>query len=573
MKLGYVATLLLLAGCASQSNSPIISADRVILGANILTQDPNLPTASALAIKDGKILLVGSDTQVQPLIGDNTVVHPLNGQTVLPGLIDSHIHSIEGALALLACNLNDQAMDLNTLGEHIQTCASQYPGDWLEVLNLPSVGLALDKQKLDQLLPDRPLFIISTDGHTGWANSLALKRAGITADTQAPHDGRIVKDAQQQPTGMLVDGATALVSRHLPKPDLPHKLQAMQAALAGFYQHGITSFLEANSNADSVALFCSLKQQHQLQAKVNLALGSKGSTDDEEFARLHKLRNQAESCGLMADTIKLYADGVMEYPTQSAALHAPYLNSAEHGDNWRGKLYIPPTDLDAFVQRAQVEGFSLHIHAIGDAAISESLDAFAKARAVEDSPAVRFSITHLQLISPEDITRFAEFNVLASMQLLWAQPDEYSVDALAPYLGEHRHNQIYPAASLRNAGASIAGGSDWNVSDYNPFAAMAVAISRQNLQEPARPSLNSQEALPLSALLEAYTRHSAELMGIAAHSGQLKSGMDADIVILDRQLMDTSAPQTVADTKVSMTLIDGKVVYDGGTQMASGQDH
>ncbi|GAA0355690.1 amidohydrolase [Bowmanella denitrificans] len=562
MKLVYLSLSLLLAGCASHSTTQTISADWVIQGGHILTQDPAQPLATALAIKGGKILLVGKDAELEPLIGPQTKVTRLKGQTLLPGIIDSHIHSIEGALALQACNLQDQAMTLSALAEHILQCDKDYPGEWLEVLNLPSVGVDVDRWQLDRILPQRPLFIISTDGHTGWANSLALSLAGIDSQTTAPNDGRIVKDANQQPTGMLIDGATALISQHIPKPSLHQRKSALVKALQGFYQAGITAFLEANSNDSSIETFCALSAEGRLQAKVNLALGSKGQASEQEFTRLLALRAKAESCGLMADTIKLYADGVMEYPTQSAALHSPYLHNEEHGPDWAGKLYIPPPQLQDFVLMAQQRGFSVHIHAIGDAAIGESLDAFARARAQRPDKPVRFSITHLQLIASNDLPRFAQLDVLASMQLLWAQPDEYSVDALQPYLGKARHGQIYPAASLWRAGAAIAGGSDWNVSDYNPFAAMAVAISRQNLQEPERGTLNAKERLPLPVLLNAYTQQSARLLGMDSRIGQLKAGMNADLIILDRSLDSAISAAALAQVSVQMTLIDGNILYN-----------
>lgn len=559
--LSGICLSLWLVACTSLDGQVATSADLLIRSAHIHTLDPANPTAQAIAIKDGQILALGTNQELAGLAGPQTRVLALNGQSLLPGLIDSHIHSIEGALALDACNLEDQQLSFDQLKAEVLACAQHEPGDWLQVQNLPSVGLALDSKRLDELLSHRPLFIISTDAHTAWANSLAMQLAGIDANTPNPPNGRIVRDAGGEATGVLIDGATSLVSKLLPPLPEAQKLAALEKTLQGFYQTGITAFLEANANAQSVQSFCSLAAQDKLKARLNLALGSAGAASEEEFQRLEGLRQQASDCGFTADTIKLYADGVIEYPTQSAALLAPYAGQTQGTSDWAGKLYMPTDSLQVFVLEAQRRGFNIHIHAIGDAAIQQALDAFALARAASDDHQARFSITHLQLIDPADYARFAQLDVLASMQLLWAQPDEYSVEAVLPYLGPERHARLYPAASLHRAGAQIAGGSDWNVSSFNPFEAMAVAISRTNQQAPQRGALNKAEALPLEAILQAYTVNSARLLGMENRIGQLKVGMAADLVILDRTLSAEMPPRVLAETQVLLTLIGGEVVY------------
>ena len=561
------AALLLIAALAGcQSVQP--GADLLLINGNIVTEDPAMPVAQAMAVKDGRIVAVGSTASLMSWQGKVTRVVDLAGHQVLPGLIDSHIHSIEGALALSACSMDDTRPSLSELRTRVQRCAEEQPGDdWLQVINISSVGADLDRDKLDSILPDRPLFGISTDAHIAWANSKALEVAGITRHTISPSTGHIGHDAQGEPDGMLKDGATALVLRHIPVMPLPQRVEALSQTLGMLHETGITGFLEANSNAASVDTFCALHQQGRLTASVTLALGSEGEPSDEEFERLAALRSRAEQCGVKADTIKLYADGVMEFPTQTAGMLAPYLNDDGTPGPDSGPVYIPQSQFDAFAVKAAEQGFSLHVHAIGDGAIRETLNAFEAVRALPHGGDVRLSMAHLELIDQADLPRFAKLNVIASLQLLWAQPDEYSVDAVLPYLGKARHQHLYPAESLLQAGATIAGGSDWNVSSFNPFAAMATGVSRMNPEHPERAPLNIDEALTLDDMIRAYTINAAKLTGSDSDTGELAVGMQADFIVLAAPLDINSSPHAIRTTKVLLTAVKGETVFGSWAQI------
>jgi predicted amidohydrolase YtcJ len=231
----------------------------------------------------------------------------------------------------------------------------------------------------------------------------------------------------------------------------------------------------------------------------------------------------------------------MEYPTQTAAMLAPYLTANGKPGKSSGKLYLTPEAMAAFIQHANFDGFNIHVHAIGDAAVRETLNAFTAARASGNTRSL--SIAHLQLIDPADIPRFAKINVLASLQLLWAQPDNYSVDAVKPYIGDERFARTYPARALVASGAVVAGGSDWDVSSFNPFEAMATGMSRTNPKDPARGTLNIDQALTLDEMLAAYTINAARVLDRDKDIGSLVVGKAADFVILDRRL----TPETSAD--------------------------
>lgn len=553
-----LCSVIFISGC--QLSPP--RAELILLSGQIHTMNESKPHAQAIAIRGGKIIAIGNDQEIKQWQGQHTEIINLANRMAMPGLIDSHIHSIEGALALDACSMDDEKLSFDELSQRIKKCAADQQGnEWLQVLNVRSVGTDLTRQKLDSILPERPLYVVSTDAHTAWVNSIGLNKAGVTASTVSPNTGKIGLDQQGQLNGVLLDGATALVSKTIPDMPIEQRVAALQRVITQLNQTGITGYLEANSNEASIETFCTLVATGKLNAHVTISLGSEGQATEAEFKRLDALRQRAQNCGLQADTIKLFADGVMEYPTQTAALLQPYVDKNGKATSNKGPLYLPEAQLKAFSLMALQHDFSLHVHAIGDAAVHEVLNAFDYAKTQEPDNNSRLSMAHLQLIDQQDYVRFAKLNVIASLQLLWAQPDEYSVDAVRPYIGVTRHERLYPAASLVNAGATVAGGSDWNVSSFNPFAAMAIGTSRMNPEQPQLGTLNSNQALSLSTLLEAYTHNAAQVMGQAQQIGQLKVGMDADVIVLDRYLDDSSSATQIADTQVVLTLFKGQTVY------------
>ncbi|GAM96806.1 exoenzymes regulatory protein AepA precursor [alpha proteobacterium U9-1i] len=517
-------------------------ADVVIRNADIRTMDSAMPVAQALALRGDRIAFVGGEDAVGPWIGPATRIIDAGGHTVLPGLIDTHIHLAEGAMALGGCSLDDAVLSIAQASVAIRGCAAAKPDDaWIVVNGVNAAGFRASRTDLDAIEPARALMLYASDGHTAWLNSRALDRAQITRSTSDPTDGRIERDARGEPTGLLVDGATALAFAAMPTPTTEQRLEALRRALPLLHAVGVTSYLEANTPEPIVAAYAELARRGELSARVSVALASSGENTPAEFERLSALRAQLSDPLFRADFIKLFADGVLEHPTQTAALLEPYRDARGRPGPSRGRLYLAPQDFAAFVTQADRHDFNVHVHAIGDAAVHETLDAFAAARAAGDGQLL--SISHLQLIAPEDLPRFAQLDVSASLQLLWAQPDNYSVEALTPWLGAERLARIYPARSLADAGARIAGGSDWDVSSFNPFEAMATAMSRRNIEEPARPPLNANESLSLDQMLAAYTINAAQLIGRDEEVGSLTLGKYADVIVLDRRF-DTA---TTAD--------------------------
>jgi predicted amidohydrolase YtcJ len=558
LRCGSFVLLTLLSGCGPRPTQE--PADLVILGGEIQTMDAAVAQASAIAVRDGKVVYVGDDAGVKPHIGRETQVVEAQGATVLPGLIDSHIHAAEGALGLGGCSLEDKQLGVEAAGKVIRDClAQEQSSGWLVVNEVNSAGFRADRKSLDAIVSDRPLFLYGADGHTGWVNSAGLALAGITRDTKDPPDGRIERTASGEPTGFLVDGALGPVTAALDKPTPEKRLQALREILPQLHAAGITSYLEANTSAETVAAYIELARRHELTARVSMALSSEGQPTDEEFARLDTLRRSVGSEPLLrADFIKLFADGVMEYPTQTAAMLQPYTDAKGKPGTSHGKLYIEEGAMKLFFRRAAAEGFNIHVHAIGDAAVREALNAIEAARAAGSKQL--YSIAHLQSIDPADFPRFAQLDTIASLQLFWALPDNYSVDALLPYIGAERQQRIYPARSLVAAGATVAGGSDWDVSSFNPFEAMATGMSRTNREEPARGALNAKEVLTLDELLHAYTINAARLLGREGEIGSLAVGKAADVIVLDRRLYAQSTADEVRSSRVMRAFVGGRQV-------------
>ena len=556
--LAFALTVTTLSACHSEA--PHATADLVLTRGDLRTMEPTLAGATALAVKDGRIVYVGSDGEAAKWIGPDSKVLEVSGHTVLPGLIDSHIHAAEGALARGGCSLADDQLTIEQAAPRIRACVEADRGTgWLTVTDVNGAGFKANRKQLDAIVSNRPLFLWGADGHTAWVNSRALELAKITRKTANPEDGRIERDARGEATGFLVDGAVGLVLDVMDKPTPAKRLEVLRAVQKQLHAVGITSYLEANTDAETVAAYVELARLGELRARVTIALESSGENTPAEFARLEALRAAVGDQPLLrADFIKLFADGVMEFPTQTAAMLAPYQTADGKPGKSSGKLYLTPAAMAEFIQQANADGFNIHVHAIGDAAVRETLNAFTAARASGNTRS--FSIAHLQLIDSTDIPRFAKINVLASLQLLWAQPDNYSIDAVKPYIGDERLARTYPARALVASGAVVAGGSDWDVSSFNPFEAMATGMSRTNPKEPARGTLNADQALTLDEMLAAYTINAARVLDRDKDIGSLVVGKAADFVILDQQLTAGSTADVIRQLKPAQTFFAGNEV-------------
>jgi len=540
-------------------------ADLVLLHGKIHTEDSDRRVVEALAVRGNSLVAVGTDQAVSALIGPNTRSIDLHGRVVLPGIIDAHTHPAESAQDLGKCSLEDKALTPADVKTRVAACLGAHPGDrtqWFEVVMVNPSGLTLSLADLDSILPDRPLLLEGSDGHSVWANSLALKAAHVTAATKDPAGGHIERDASGAPTGTLRDIAAEIALAAKPAPSLEYEASQLDKALDSMRAIGITSVQDAAVDDHLMQIYKRLYDTHRLNMRVRASFHLKNLQEPASvlIGKAQKFRAKwaIDPDFLRADAVKIFADGVIEYPSQTAALLEPYLDGQGHPTRNRGPSYFTQDNLNQIVSAADAAGLTVHIHAIGDRAVRSALDAIADARRRNGALDNRDQIAHLELIDPADFPRFKELGVIANFQLLWAQRDDYIDKATVKYLGPERSRYLYPARSLRDAGAKIAGGSDWGVSSFDAFIAMEHAITRSERR--GRPPLLPEQSLLLQDMVDAYTINAAFALKQELTTGSIEVGKRGDFIVLDRDIFSID-PFDLHDTLVTSTYLDGREVY------------
>jgi predicted amidohydrolase YtcJ len=574
--MNWWAFVLLLSGSpapATMSSAPptpvtaaaAVSPDLVLLHGRIHTVDPNHRVVQAMAVRGRTIVAVGGDHEIGALVGPQTRIVDLGGRVVLPGLIDAHTHPAEGAQDVGKCDLHDRMTTPEALKMEVAHCLAAEPpgrGQWFEVVNVNASQLTLTRRQLDEMLADSPLLLEDTSGHTVFANSAALKAAHLGAHTRDPSGGRIERNADGEPSGTLRDAAIQIVLDAKPVPGIAFEASRLDQVLSAMRAVGITSVQDANVDEHDMELYKKLYDEHRLAMRVRGTFGLKNTDRPAEAligeAIRFRKRWAIDPDYLRADAVKIFADGVIEYPARTAALLEPYLDEAGRPTHDRGPTYYSQPHLNQVVAAADAAGFTVHVHAIGDRAVRSALDAFAYARQYNGTRDNRGQIAHLELVGPEDFPRFKELGVIANFQLLWAERDSYIVEATLPYLGAERARYLYPARSLLDAGARIAGGSDWDVSSFDPFEAMEHAITR--CESRGRAPLLPEQSIPLQVVVDAYTINAAFALKQERTTGSLELGKRADFVVLDRDIF-TLDPFDLHSTRVLLTYLDGRQVY------------
>jgi hypothetical protein len=534
-------------------------ADVVLRGGVIYTMDSVRSWAEAVAIKGDTIAYVGPTSGLEQHLGPRTRIVDLQGRMVLPAFQDSHIHPISGGIGYLSCAL----FDLNTKEEFVRKVA-EYAAAHPASAWIRGDGWSLDafaptgiphRRLLDAVVPDRPVYLESSDGHSAWVNSKALQIAGITPDTPDPAGGRIDRDPKTgEPVGSLQDSAMGLVSRHAPPYTSQERLDGLRHALKMLNGYGITSFQDASAGAESLEAYRTLDEEGGLTARVVASLWWERDQGEEQVPGMIALRKKFTKGRLRATTVKIMQDGVME--VQTAAVLKPYVGKP----GALGLTMIDPEALKRHVSRLDKEGFQVHFHAIGDAAIRQCLDAVEAARRTNGDRDSRHHISHLELFHPADIPRFRLLGVVANFQPLWAYADGYIRDLTLPFLEPDRARWLYPIGSLLRSGAVVAFGSDWSVSSANPLEEIEVAVTRMGWSGQTKEPFIPEERIELRDALAAFTINAAYVNFQDDRTGSIETGKLADLIVLDRDLFNLK-PDQISEAKVLLTLLGGKPVH------------
>jgi predicted amidohydrolase YtcJ len=528
------------------------------------------PASMSVGVRDGIIVTLDAE-QVTAGITPTTRVVDLTGRLLLPGFVDAHVHPVEGGVERLGCDLSSGSTRedyLDLISEYVST----HPDlDWIigggwQQAAFPGGNPHL--RDLDAISAVTPMIISNRDHHSAWVNSAVLRMAGIDKDFPDPIDGRIERDAQGNPTGTLHEGARMLALRLAPAQTKERSYDGLLEAQRYLHSFGITGWQDAligdygNHSADIVDAYQEAIDRDTLRARVNGAIWWEREQDESQIEKVLALRERFQHELFRVTTVKIMQDGVTENMT--AGMTSPYMVAGDScASSESGLSFLEPEKLNDYVTLIDSHGLQVHFHAIGDRAVRESLDAVAASRQQNGDSGTTHHIAHVQIIHPDDLSRFAPLGVAANIQALWASNDPQMVVLNLPILGEARTSWQYPFASLLSAGAQLCAGSDWPVTSPDPWLGIHVAVNRQH--PVGHPDFNAEvfvpeERITLDAALRAYTSDSARINNRGNYTGAIREGYVADLVVVDRNPFDHPSAEIGATTTVE-TFFAGESVY------------
>jgi hypothetical protein len=537
--------------------------ERILFNAKIFTAEPQNPYAEAIAIRGDRIVAVGTYPEVAKSVTANAERVDLEGKTLFPGFIDSHMHAIHGGINLISADASDKVQTVESLlafAKEAKTSGVGMRGGILEILGLPlefwSHTDELNANFNAGQYETQPVFLRGMDGHTGWANRALLNRAGITHDfleKLSPEQRSYYGFGKNfEPNGFVVDAGMEKISPLFPPPTDDRLLAAGRAALHYIYSLGITAWLDPLADDLVLKTYRLLADRGELVSEVDAFPRVDVKDPLAELRAVQKTREAYKNIpNLHVTGIKVFADGVVEYPSQTAHLSKPYKNTGRNGD-----LLFDPKRFAELCIAADKQGLIIHVHALGDGAVRAALDGIAAARKANGNSGLPHTLTHEQFVVPSDFPRFRELGVISALQLLWAAAEPDTIEIVKPYLDAEIYKWQYPARSILDNGGVISGASDWPVSSANVFWGIYQAETRRGIEG----VLDAAQDMPREAMFYAYTRNSARAMNLLDSIGSLAPGKRADLILIDRDVL-TSSPEEMRDAKILWTMVAGKTVY------------
>jgi len=549
--------------CQQNSSS---TASLILKSGFIYTVNGQRTVAEAIAIKDGKFIYVGSNSEINKYVGKETKIIDLDKRMVLPGFFDSHCHPAYGAAHQL---FDVMFTGLNSIAEYqkaIKDFAAKHPDakfikgrGWKNTL-FGKTGP--DKKLIDEIIRDIPVALDDEGGHASWVNSKTMELAGITKETKDPRSGVIERDPKTgEPTGTLREGAANLISEIIPDYTVEQLMQALEAYQKMAAQFGITTAHDATVDAggNDFNAYKNLEKENRLAMRFRASLFVDSAKGLEQVDQLIAERKKNNGLLFQTNGAKIYIDGVVEGGT--AYLKEPF----KHLPNFRGVPRWETDKLNSMCAELDKNKFQIHVHSIGDAATALTLDAFAYAMKKNGKRDSRNLITHIQLVDPKDILRFKELGVVAVPQPYWFMKDDYYYNLQVPYLGLKRADDEYPMESFFKAGVAVASSSDYAVTiPCNPLKAIQIGITRSclGINDP-KEILWPEERATLDQMIASFTINGAYANFLENTTGSIEVGKMADLIVLDKNLFNVLVDE-ISKVKVILTFFGGKEVFSDG---------
>nr|WP_314267528.1 amidohydrolase [uncultured Moellerella sp.] len=565
-------------------------ADIIYFNGYIYTADQQDSVVDSIAVQNGYIIGCGSAKSLQQYVGPETESIDLEGKMMMPGIIDGHMHPFWGGIQLFGCHLNYESLSIEQILERVQSHLDKDPrtgeNDWLKVTawlrqGMVPAGIDMYREDMDRLNTRRPVVLFSNDCHTLLANSRALELLGITKETPVPTDGKIGKHANGELNGILEDAPAMRAADSIPSIRDNQAIEVAELVQKVLNQQGVTSVMDARVSVQQLEAFAELQKRQELTIRFQAAreitpdetpdVASVAAAVDKAVA-FAKQWHQAEwtpQPGIGLRNIKMFVDGVLQYPTMTASLLEPYRvnKGTEAQADWQatdnyGDLYFTAEILDELLEKIAAAGYDPHLHTVGEGAVSIVLDAIEKMRAAHPEKDIRPGLAHNELVNPKDYQRFARLKTIACLSFQWAAPTPELAEFERNMIGEERFKDLEPIAKFIDAGAVVAFGSDWPIDDFDEWYDLKVAATRRGRDIDGQQAqrldtdrdLTVIEVLRSATIDSAYAQHREEVIG------SLEVGKFADMIVLDRNVFQIPADD-IENVKVLCTIVGGKTVH------------